>query len=170
MDKQNKIKASKLYKWVHDNLLTSLGSLFFLTIAGLIFGRMFWFPSVQQAYGYGYETNDWNGHGMNGWVLGILVFVIWELLYIWVCKNEKEIKKDKDILVAKIASLWLAFLIFTIIIPGIIMGWNFITTTEWLPVLKFVGYVIAAVVGIVAVLWLFFKSNQVIFHMIRGKN
>ena len=171
--KQNKLKVvhpSKLYKWVDSNIFNNRGIIFAAVILSLWFALIFWFPMTEQPYGE--STNMWNNHGINNWILGLLFFLIWELLYVWICMNDAKMKRD-DVGVVKFFSCFQTYIIFALVVPFIYFCINAFQKMNWsnvIVVLKWLGLILGMAISVVIVCILFYKLNVWIFKMIRGAN
>lgn len=156
----NKIIPSRLYRWVHNYIIDNMGLVCLIIILGFWFGSCFWFPLDE------YSNNHWNNHGINNWLLGLLVFVVWELLYMWVCKNDRDIVRD-DIIFAKIISLYIVYAFFAVIIPAIGFAIKWSPAIDWVAIIGMVVLVVGVAVSIMIIGWLFYKGNQQLYDIIR---
>ena len=152
--RQPKFKQDVIYEWfasVMDN-----GGAFFTVLA--LFGALpfgiFWLGCQTDSC-----TNTNNIPMMVGYCLSF--FVILELIYIWICKNEKDLDEDYTV-PFKMMSFIITGVIMNIIVPGL-YGIYTLIKDHLIDLLLYLGGCIAIIFG----LWVFYKLNRQILIYIK---
>ena len=152
--KQPKFKQDAAYEWfesVMDN-----GGAFFIVLAlfGAIPFGIFWLGCQVDSC-----ANTNNTPMLVGYFLSF--FIILELLYIWLCKNEKYLDEDY-VIPFKLMALVMTCIIMNIIVPSL-YGIYYLLKDYLIDVLSIIGGLILTVLG----LYIFFKLNELILLYIK---
>lgn len=110
---KRKFEQDRVYRWFEEKLFNNSGE--FLTLLSL-FGTLpfviFWLGCKTSNS----CTNTGNIPMMVGYFLSF--FIILELIYIWICKNEKYLEEE-DTVPLKVMSFILTSIIMNIIVPSL---------------------------------------------------
>lgn len=153
--KQPKFKQDRLYEWV-ESAIDGQGGAFFILLpvfSALSFG-IFWLGCVTDSC-----TNTNNIPMMVGYFLSF--FIILELIYIWICKNEKDLDEYCTV-PFKLMSFILTCIIMNIIVPSL-YGIYILLKDYLINLLLGLGGVILIVVALIS----FYYLNKAILIYIK---